>query len=674
MSLFYEDAGLRLWHGSNLDLLPTFEDASFDSIVTDPPYELSNDGKASPARVLTEFMFPEKAEVVAETPCDVELPRLIAQILRLGDGGRFPAPPAAMPVGAVALNDKAAIGYDDVEDGQEGAVSVADGDALVDQEPESPEYVGCFQFELADSAQLLKVLGEVGCGFQSGGLGVGLRVGSPGLPGLLASCAAVVCGREDVGSYDDTLTRLVGAFSTAGEGAVLSLRDLSGASEEVLTADGAFVLLSLALMSGAVLVRATPGARRLSTKLQACRVRVVDDTTHRALTFDLLVHPTSLSSVGFMGKGWDGSKIAYDVNVWRECLRVLKPGGHLLAFGGTRTWHRIAVAIEDAGFEVRDSIAWLYGSGFPKSMNVAKAIASGTGRPEDIRRMAMGDEYAPSGRGRVNYDHGAASAMNGTTDDVDLPDAAREWEGWGTALKPAFEPVVVARKPLIGTVAANVLEHGTGALNIDATRIGYASEADRHANDVATPGLRESRSGFGGGMRTAMKEAGRWPANVVLDDSQAAALDEQSGYSRDGTAVNRNRTADNDRARYSSYAFGNERGPDVGYGGGGGASRFFPTFRYEAKAPTSERPNVDGTVHATVKPLELMRWLIRLVTRPGGRVLDPFAGSGTTGEAALLEGMECDLIELEADHLPLILQRVRKPLQPSMFGDWDGAA
>src|SRR5690606_20181016 len=154
-----------------------------------------------------------------------------------------------------------------------------------------------------------------------------------------------------------------------------------------------------------------------------------------------------------------------------ECLRVLKPGGHMLAFGGSRTWHRLASAVEDAGFEVRDSIAWLYGSGFPKSLNVAKAIATGGGRPEDIRRAAMGEGYEPSGRGRVNYDHGGGSVMNGTATDLTLTPDAERWQGWGTALKPAFEPIVVARKPLAGTVAANVREHGTGALNIDACRV-----------------------------------------------------------------------------------------------------------------------------------------------------------------------------------------------------------
>lgn len=373
--------------------------------------------------------------------------------------------------------------------------------------------------------------------------------------------------------------------------------------------------------------------------------------------------------LGFMGKGWDSTGIAYDVDMWAECFRVLKPGGYLLSFGGTRTWHRIAVAIEDAGFEVRDSIAWMYGSGFPKSMNVAKAIASGTGRPEDIRRLSMGDGYTPSGRGRVNYDHGGGSVMNGAAVvDVDLPETAKAWEGWGTALKPAFEPIIVARKPLAGTVAANVLAYGTGAINIDACRVPGESTKRRNKAEMGYHGGNTSTDYETG------SDSGRFPSNVLLDESQAAALDRQTGTLTSGTgAVKRASSATRDGNR--GAALGKESRTEgtemVSYGDSGGASRFFPTFRYEAKAPGSERPEVDGVAHATVKPLDLMRWLVRLVTRRGGHVLDPFAGSGTTGEAALLEGMESTLIELESDHLPLILARVKKPLQPSMFGDWE---
>jgi len=317
--------------------------------------------------------------------------------------------------------------------------------------------------------------------------------------------------------------------------------------------------------------------------------------------------------LGFMGKGWDASGIAYRVDLWAEALRVLKPGGHMLAFGGTRTWHRLACAIEDAGFEVRDSIAWLYGSGFPKSLNVAIAIdkAAGAMQHRGVRSSFAGNRNAGG--------EDIPNAKNvGAHDPV--TDAAREWQGWGTALKPAHEPIVVARKPLVGTVAANVLEHGTGALNIDGCRIpsddGFEKAWDK---PVSTSSACVVLGGLVGEGRKLVNlsankpNGGRWPANVVLDEDQAAELDRQAA-----------------------------------------ASRFF----YVAKAPAKERPKVDGIAHPTVKPLTLMRWLCRLVTPPNGLILEPFAGSGTTVEAALLEGFRVIAIEREADYLPLIQARL----------------
>jgi site-specific DNA-methyltransferase (adenine-specific) len=283
-----------------------------------------------------------------------------------------------------------------------------------------------------------------------------------------------------------------------------------------------------------------------------------------------------------------------------EALRVLKPGGHLLAFGGSRTWHRLAVAVEDAGFEIRDSIAWLYGSGFPKNPHV---------------------------------------------------------------LKPAFEPIVVGRKALIGTVAANVDEHGTGALNIDANRIEASGRPHIVSKSEASAGV--FGDGLNGSSHAGTTDVGRWPTNVVLDDSQAAELDAQTGILKSGANPAR-RGADGSRSTFGEFggqvAATPSRGADEG-----GASRFFPTFRYEAKAGADERPNVDGVLHPTVKPLDLMRWLVRLATPEGGTILEPFAGSGTTLEAALLEGFSVIGIEREATYLPLIEARITKPLQVTMF-------
>ena len=349
--------------------------------------------------------------------------------------------------------------------------------------------------------------------------------------------------------------------------------------------------------------------------------------------------------LGFMGKAWDDLPPSLP---WAaECLRVLKPGGHMLAFGGTRTWHRLACAVEDAGFEIRDSIAWLYGSGFPKSLDVSKAIDKAAGAEREVVGLAG---RSGAGRTSMNDAPGNGRAQDYLAGDYfatapATPDAER-WQGWGTALKPSFEPIVVARKPLTGTVAANVLAHGTGALNIDACRVASDGESLSRAvggggsfrlDGFATLAELEAAAAAGGTTPTGRDAAatlarfhkfqdaertepdGRWPTNVVLDDSQAAELDEQSG-----------------------------------------TSRFFPTFRYQAKAPARERPRVDGVAHPTVKPLELMRWLVRLVTPPGGVILDPFAGSGATVEAALLEGFACIAIEREADYLPLIQARIER--------------
>lgn len=316
--------------------------------------------------------------------------------------------------------------------------------------------------------------------------------------------------------------------------------------------------------------------------------------------------------LGFMGKGWDATGIAFNVAVWSQCLRVLKPGGHLLAFGGSRTWHRLAAAIEDAGFELRDQIAWIYGQGFPKSVDVAKAIDKSNG----IWRGRAGAPASPNGSlSGGNYQR---------TDKGDpITDAARRWQGWGTALKPAFEPIILARKPLRGTVAANVLEHGAGALHIDACRVG--EQVRTHPARVENRDPDTGVFQFSGTV-AAQQVTGRWPTNVALDHDIASLLDE------DTESAN------------------------------GGASRYFPVFRYQPKAPSSQRPRIDvdgrAVAHPTVKPLDLMTWLVRLTVPVGGLVLDPFAGSGTTLQAAREQGMSCIGIEQESHYVQLIGQRL----------------
>lgn len=381
--------------------------------------------------------------------------------------------------------------------------------------------------------------------------------------------------------------------------------------------------------------------------------------------------------ISFMGKSWDGSGIAYNIELWRQCLRVLKPGGHLVAFGGTRTYHRMACAVEDVGFEIRDSLHWIYGSGFPKSHDVSKAIDKAAGAEREVIGHSKAGASSLERVRRVemvyrekltNVDTSAIPVTAPATDD------AARWQGWGTALKPAHEPIVIARRPLEGTVAGNVLTHGTGALNIDGCRV---SASDSLVRPAVT---RTDNTVFGKGLGVGVQEepTGRWPANVVLTHSPladefgepvgdacadgcvpgcpVAELDTQSGVRTSGKM--RAGTERSNRDGWTGpmpVTTGSET-----YGDTDGASRFFPVFRYQAKAPAKERPRIDGVSHPTVKPLALMRWLVRLVTPPGGTVLDWCAGSGTTVEACLNEGFTSVAIERNADYIPLCLARIAR--------------
>ena len=365
------------------------------------------------------------------------------------------------------------------------------------------------------------------------------------------------------------------------------------------------------------------------------------------------------STAGFMGKKWDTGETAFDPAFWAEVLRVLKPGAHLIAFGGTRTFHRLVCAIEDSGFEVRDQLAWLFGSGFPKSHDVSKGIDKRGGAS-----IAWFGPWLRAERERRGINQGfrirreSIVQIAGCSDgeyDITAPatDEARQWHGWGTALKPAHEPICLARKPLIGTVAANVLQHGTGALNIDASRIEHITINGGNLAD--NPHLRSTKlraapvaSPFGReGDETALtSQQGRWPANVIHDGSDEVLkhFPESDGQQRLST--------DADRSRANTYGATSDTGKAYEpRGDSGSAARFF----YTAKADAEDRL---GSKHPTVKPVDLMAYLVRLVTPPGGVVLDPFAGSGTTGMACMREGFECVLIEREAEYVEDIKRRI----------------
>lgn len=452
---------------------------------------------------------------------------------------------------------------------------------------------------------------------------------------------------------------------------------------------------------------------------------------------------------GFMGMKWDSTGVAFNVDTWREVFRVMKPGAHLIAFGGTRTCHRMTCAIEDAGFEIRDSIAWLYGSGFPKSLDVSKAIDAANGRKfEDryalgrhikARREACGlsrsdvnawfgykdgcehwERQDASGarvptmadwatlRERLQLSDewlslierseaereviGKSKYINSATHfkqrwqkssnqwvNLDVTSAsttqAKKWAGWGTALKPAFEPIVVARKPFKGTIVDNVLTHGTGGLNIDACRI----ESGSRPNIIGTPKNGAFKGEFREGSHSeGTTDLGRWPANVVIDEVAAASIDEQTGDLGESLRPNRDRSK-----TVTAGIFGADR-LGATYPDSGGASRFYycakpsreerdmgcygltaqETIRYseQGQGPepqqTPRKPVSQHNIHPTVKPVELMRWLVKLVTPVDGIVLDPFTGSGTTGMACAYEQRKFVGVEREAEYVEIAKRRI----------------
>lgn len=432
---------------------------------------------------------------------------------------------------------------------------------------------------------------------------------------------------------------------------------------------------------------------------------------------------------GFMGKAWDG--FVPPPAVWKECYRVLKPGGHMAVFAGARTQDLMGLSIRLAGFEIRDTLGWVYGSGFPKSHDIGKAIdkrggnahlakeigkaiqearesrgltkgwcdehfCGGTtnwswfeGRPAGIRPPSVETfsaivnewpELAPHAEKVAEVErevvgkyqsglHTVPSGVGGHGEGGEVTtshsDAAKQWDGWGTALKPAIEPIILARKPLDGTVANNVLAHGVGGLNIDACRVEATDSqlAEKYASVQNAPPRRNNVFGEDSRDRAgaAPHSAGRFPANVLLDEHAAKEMDEQSGNVNGVIGMKKVSGGHNfNVGEHTPQQFpkSSERVKDSG-----GASRFFPVFKYQAKAPKKERPVIvreDGSKiqHPTVKPVALMEWLTTLITPPGGTVIDPFTGTGTTIQAAEQNGFNSIGIEREPEYVQLVNKRL----------------
>ena len=552
--------------------------------------------------------------------------------------------------------------------------------------------------------------------------------------------------RVSVWLGDNSFTESEGSSGVMAGGAtevvaVLSF-DAGRGTAEFLPTDSALPGDFILTRSSAEPVGAITRTGGLPSVLESGEVSEVDASADGAGALDIVVglpvgwHEShSSTSKGFMGASWDG--FVPPPAVWEECMRVLKPGGHMAVFAGARTQDLMGLSIRLAGFEIRDTLGWVYGSGFPKSMDIGKAIDKGQGLsrsrayeftewmrstgitatqineatdtnmgghyltsasqpaiatadlfdklrpllpevPERIERLVAertGIEWTDYVKREITQ-HATRELVQGDAisfdqrsskererRDIPATSEAQRWDGWGTSLKPAIEPIILARKPLDGTVANNVLAHGVGGLNIDACRVPSTDKAKFPAGVVSDT---EAVYGGGGGMysdrpRPVDKNpAGRFPANVLLDEHAAKEMDKQSGVLESGRMKPTHTTASRD-------VFGqNAKGGYVTmetYGDSGGASRFFPVFKYQAKAPKKERPVIvreDGSKiqHPTVKPLKLMEWLVTLITPEGGTVLDPFAGTGTMLQAALNKGFTPIGIEADADYIQLIHKRM----------------
>jgi len=379
------------------------------------------------------------------------------------------------------------------------------------------------------------------------------------------------------------------------------------------------------------------------------RLKELDDNSVDSIVTD---PPYGLS---FMGKKWD-----YDVpavNIWEECFRVLKPGGHLLAFAGTRTQHRMAVNIEDAGFEIRDMIAWVYGSGFPKSHNISKAIDKMAGAEREV--VGIGAASRPNAK---NHNVRTRGDFSGDVfETVPATPEAQQWDGWGTALKPALEPITVARKPVAEkSIAENVLKYGTGAINIDASRVETNPEVDDPRlggnGSWSTDNMAKNAYGDYEGGQHSSHSSGRFPANLIHDGSDEVV--ELAG----------------DSARFFYCAKASKKDRDEGldhmeeqqfvqWQTGNGASGK-PSSMSEGR--DTKRKNT----HPTVKPTDLMKYLVRMVTPKGGVVLDPFMGSGSTGKACKLEGFDFIGIEMDEEYFLLAKSRIDGIMVESTLEDF----
>ena len=408
-----------------------------------------------------------------------------------------------------------------------------------------------------------------------------------------------------------------------------------------------------------------------------------------------IIQPSTIDSIvtdppyelNFMGKGWDNAGISFQTDTWKKCFEVLKPGGYLLAFGGSRTFHRIACAIEDAGFEIRDTIMWLYGSGFPKSMNIGLAIDKKNG----VESKVVGKSKSGSTSKAFNLNEQQREAGTGIlAGEYDVKEAQNEWNGWGTALKPSFEPIIVARKPFKGSLVDNVIEHGVGGINIDECRVEAIDKEDLQKNWNRQQSTSSNVVSYVAQKDIDLREYkpdGRFPANTILTYDEND-FDEVCGGFPNTKNITKTHIAKNSDNNVNFNA--SKQVNIIGYEDSGSASRYFYCAKASKKdrdeglddfeekntmcdrnpelasanMPQNRSGNLRKNTHPTVKPTTLMQYLVRLVTPNGGTILDPFNGSGSTGKAVMYENKERDKnykyigIELTEEYIPISKARI----------------
>lgn len=661
--------------GDCLEVMATLPADSVDSCITDPPYGLSDgvayglDNRIMGA--LGNIVFPN-------------LDKRDTQTIEDGDFGRVPVSSSPLcqgeviniveswigvPKSSVYLNGDIMGGQVEVNGGHttagNGGTNTELGDSL---NTEGDEFLGDYTLDTGDSWEL--AVGDGSSGLVSelfyGGFSVPVApVLNSCSPSPLARLASVILCRDVVGLPDDALGQAAGTADVVTLGRAINafmLRfDLRGGAVELRATYRTSQNNPGSFLSVPKLVRANTAASGLAAEYEPVRVRLVGLSANGTdlFCFHLWLRRDWVKKLngiiprgGFMGKDWDAT--TPEVEIWRAVYRVLKPGGFVLAFGGTRSWHRLAVSLEEAGFEIRDTIFWVHAQGFPKSHDISKGIDKAAGvEREIIETRPHRSAFNCSGTHQAFAGETHSREVSFTTPATDL---ARQWDGYGTALKPAVEPIVVAMKPIASTFAANAEKWGVAGLWIDGGRIEtngeniphfdtsggrrkFAERGERHANNhkVETLGYRPP-------------SIGRWPANLILDEHTAVMLDEQSGDRPSGSG---NKSP---RNHYDGTFKGIGASPNPSVGGdSGGASRFF----YVAKASKGERG--EGNDHPTVKPLMLMRYLCRLTRPPsGGVVLDPFMGSGTTGIAAVMEGRGFIGIEKHLPYFEIAKSRIGK--------------